>query len=137
MTFAHQTPRNQVSANLFSGNIRGIWSGSTFESRTSTFYFASQTSFRALSPTTHLEPPTSPAAVMFRWLHSIGVFLIFLSALLLLVTSISAPVVGQIAMLKVDFRNPQNARQASILFGSFGHCIHLDTSPGIGFGGCV
>lgn len=35
---------------------------------------------------------------MFRWLHYIGVAFLFLAAILLLVTTISSPVIGDIAV---------------------------------------
>jgi hypothetical protein len=38
---------------------------------------------------------------MFRWLHYVGVAFLFIAALLLLVTTISSPVIGDIAILKV------------------------------------
>jgi len=65
---------------------------------------------------------------MFRWLHSIGVLLIFISAILLLITSISSPVVGDIAILKVMLKNQTDNRHSSVTFGTFGHCI-LDVPP--------
>lgn len=65
---------------------------------------------------------------MFRWLHSIGVALIFISAALLLVTTISSPVIGDIAILKVLLTNQTDIRHSSVTFGSFGHCI-LDVPP--------
>jgi len=65
---------------------------------------------------------------MFRWLHTIGVTLIFLSSLLLLITTISAPVVGDIGILKVTLKNQTNIRHSSVTFGTFGHCV-LDVAP--------
>jgi len=65
---------------------------------------------------------------MFRWLHTIGVALIFISAILLLITTISAPVVGDIAILKVTLTNQTNLRHSSVTFGTFGHCV-LDVAP--------
>jgi SUR7/PalI family len=65
---------------------------------------------------------------MFRWLHYIGVALIFIAAALLLVTTVSAPVVGDLAILKVLLTNQTDFRHSSVTFGSFGHCI-LDVPP--------
>lgn len=65
---------------------------------------------------------------MFRWLHWIGVLLIFISAILLLITTISAPVIGDIGILKVMLKNETDIRHSSVTFGSFGHCV-LDVAP--------
>jgi hypothetical protein len=65
---------------------------------------------------------------MFRWLHLIGVAFLFIAAILLLITSISAPVVHDIAILKVTLVNQTNIRHTSVTFGSFGHCV-LDVAP--------
>lgn len=65
---------------------------------------------------------------MFRWLHFIGVAFLFISAILLLITSISAPVIGDIAILKVMLTNHTDIRNSSVTFGSLGHCI-LDVPP--------
>jgi hypothetical protein len=65
---------------------------------------------------------------MFRWLHYIGVALIFISAILLVITTISAPIVGDIAILKVTLTNRTDARASAVTFGTFGHCI-LDVPP--------
>lgn len=70
----------------------------------------------------------SPIATMFRWLHSIGVALIFIASILLLITTISSPVIGDIAILKVMLTNSTNIRHSSVTFGTFGHCI-LDVPP--------
>jgi len=65
---------------------------------------------------------------MFRWLHYIGVALIFISSILLLITTISAPVVADIGILKVTLANSSALRHSSINFGTFGHCV-LDVAP--------
>ncbi len=54
--------------------------------------------------------------------------LILLSAILLLITSVSAPAVKDIAILKVMLSNKTHIRNSSVTFGSFGHCI-LDVPP--------
>lgn len=51
-------------------------------------------------------------------LHHVGTFLIFAAAVLLLVASISAPVVNNIAMMKVRYNSGN-----TVSFGTFGHCI--------------
>jgi len=54
--------------------------------------------------------------------------LIFISAILLLITTISAPIIGDIAILKVTLTNSSDIRHSSVTFGTFGHCI-LDVAP--------
>lgn len=61
-------------------------------------------------------------------LHWIGVTFLFIAFILLLVTSISAPVIPDIAILKVLLSNSSDIRRASVTFGSFGHCV-LDVAP--------
>jgi len=65
---------------------------------------------------------------MFRWLHIIGVILMFISAILLLITTISSPVIGDIGILKVMLTNQTHIRHSSVTMGSFGHCV-LDVAP--------
>jgi SUR7/PalI family len=65
---------------------------------------------------------------MFRWLHSIGAVFILLAAILLLITTISAPVIGDIAIMKVMLTNQTDIRHSSLTFGTFGHCA-LDVPP--------
>jgi hypothetical protein len=65
---------------------------------------------------------------MFRWLHTIGVLLIFISAILFLIPSIAAPVIHDIGILKVTLTNSSNVRHSSINFGTFGYCV-LDVAP--------
>jgi hypothetical protein len=60
--------------------------------------------------------------------HHFGTFLLFAAAILLLVTTISAPVVGDIAILKVMLTNRSDIRNSSVTFGTFGHCV-LDVAP--------
>lgn len=55
--------------------------------------------------------------------HHIGTFLLFAAAVLLLITTISSPVIKDIAILKVHLSN-----SSSVTFGTFGHCI-VDASP--------
>jgi hypothetical protein len=60
--------------------------------------------------------------------HHVGTFLLFVAAVLLLVTTISAPVIGDIAILKVMLTNKSDLRNSSVTFGTFGHCV-LDVAP--------
>jgi hypothetical protein len=60
--------------------------------------------------------------------HHFGTFLLFVAAILLLITTISAPVIGDIAILKVMLTNKSDLRNSSVTFGTFGHCI-LDVAP--------
>lgn len=60
--------------------------------------------------------------------HHVGTFLLFAASILLLVTTISAPVIKDIAILKVMLTNKTNIRNSSVIFGTFGHCI-LDVPP--------
>jgi hypothetical protein len=60
--------------------------------------------------------------------HHIGTFLLFVAAILLLITTISAPVIGDIAILKVMLTNRSDVRNSSVTFGTFGHCV-LDVAP--------
>ena len=61
-------------------------------------------------------------------IHFFGTLLLFIGAALLLVTTISAPVVGDLAMLKIILTNHTDIRNSSVTFGTFGHCI-LDVPP--------
>ncbi|CAJ2502456.1 Uu.00g098500.m01.CDS01 [Anthostomella pinea] len=53
--------------------------------------------------------------------HHIGSFLLFAATVLLIITDISAPVVNDLSLLKVDLAN-SNDRQPTITFGTFGYC---------------
>jgi len=65
---------------------------------------------------------------MFRGFHWIGVAFIFIAAILLLITSISAPVIADIGILKVTLSNKTDLRNSAVTFGTFGHCV-LDVPP--------
>jgi len=65
---------------------------------------------------------------MTRVFHWIGVAFIFIASILLLITTISAPVIKDIAILKVMLTNQTDIRHSSVTFGAFGHCI-LDVPP--------
>ncbi|KAI0431219.1 pali-domain-containing protein [Xylaria sp. FL1042] len=70
--------------------------------------------------------------------HHIGTFFLFAATVLLIITDISAPVVSDISLLKIELGN--NARSTlftddddrfpSITFGTFGYCIKDFTSSG-------
>lgn len=55
-------------------------------------------------------------------IHYIGVFLLFLSSLLLLLVTISAPIIDHLGLLRVDLGNSSKAHEYSIVFGTFGYC---------------
>ncbi|MCJ1227929.1 hypothetical protein MMC12_004588 [Toensbergia leucococca] len=60
--------------------------------------------------------------------HWVGVAFLFIASILLLITTISAPVIGDIAILKVTLTNSSDLRHSSVTFGTFGHCV-LDVAP--------
>jgi len=60
--------------------------------------------------------------------HHVGTFLLFVAAILILITTISAPVIGDIGILKVTLTNRSALRNSSVTFGTFGHCV-LDVAP--------
>jgi hypothetical protein len=61
-------------------------------------------------------------------LHHVGTFFLFAASILLLITTISAPVIKDIPILKVMLTNFTDIRNSSVTFGTFGHCI-LDVPP--------
>lgn len=61
-------------------------------------------------------------------LHWVGVIFILIASILLLICSISSPVIPDIAMLKVMLTNSSDIRPSSVTFGTFGYCI-LDSAP--------
>jgi hypothetical protein len=65
---------------------------------------------------------------MARIIHWTGVAFIFIASILLLVTTISSPVIGDIGILKVMLTNFTDIRNSSVTFGAFGHCV-LDVPP--------
>ncbi|KAK4569332.1 hypothetical protein LTR86_003094 [Recurvomyces mirabilis] len=60
--------------------------------------------------------------------HWIGVALLLISSLLLLVTTISAPILKDVAFLHVILTNKTEIRNSSVTFGTLGYCI-LDVPP--------
>lgn len=61
--------------------------------------------------------------------HHIGTFLLFAGAVLLLITTISAPVVNNISILKVHLSDRSTAGYSSVTFGTFGYCMRDATDP--------
>lgn len=64
-------------------------------------------------------------------IHHIGTALLFIAAVLLLITTISAPVVNDISIFKVTLTNSSTQRNSSVTFGTFGYCVR-DVSDGTG-----
>lgn len=60
---------------------------------------------------------------MFRWLHHIASFWLFVAAILLLVVSVSSPVANDIGFLKVDLSGPRS--NDKLVFGNWGFCITI------------
>lgn len=58
----------------------------------------------------------------------IGVFFLFAASILLLMVTISAPVVHDLGLLRVTLTNQTQIRHSSVSFGTFGYCI-LDVPP--------
>jgi hypothetical protein len=65
---------------------------------------------------------------MLRTVIRIGVFLLFAASVLLLITTISAPVLNDVGLLHVTLQNFTDFRHSSISFGTFGYCV-LDVPP--------
>lgn len=61
-------------------------------------------------------------------LHWVGVIFLLAAAICLLISTITAPVIHDIAMLKVTLTNSSDLRHSSVTFGTFGHCV-LDVAP--------
>ncbi|KAI1497823.1 actin cortical patch SUR7/pH-response regulator pali [Biscogniauxia marginata] len=54
--------------------------------------------------------------------HHIGTFFLFAAVVLLIITDISAPVVADISLLRVELDSSNSGRQPVITFGTFGWC---------------
>ena len=64
--------------------------------------------------------------------HHLGTFFLLAATILLVITCISAPVVHDIAILKVHLNGDSSSRGSddpSISFGTFGYCITHDDGP--------
>lgn len=57
------------------------------------------------------------------FLHHIGTFLLFASSILLLITTISAPVINDIGIMKVKLTNGTDSHNSVVSFGTFGYCV--------------
>ncbi|KAF3761026.1 pali-domain-containing protein [Cryphonectria parasitica EP155] len=57
------------------------------------------------------------------FLHHIGTFFLFAATILILITTISAPVVNDIGLLKVTLGNATNSHYSEVSFGTFGYCV--------------
>lgn len=57
-----------------------------------------------------------------------GVVLLFITAILLLIVSVSAPVLKDVGLLRVMLTNKTEIRNSSVSFGTFGYCV-LDVPP--------
>jgi hypothetical protein len=55
-------------------------------------------------------------------IHHFGTFLLFSAVVLLVITNITAPVVHNISLLRIDINNNNNDNQALTL-GTFGYCL--------------
>jgi hypothetical protein len=55
--------------------------------------------------------------------HHIGTFFLLVATALLLVTTITAPVVNDIAILKVHLPNRTSSSHSAVSFGTFGFCV--------------
>lgn len=60
--------------------------------------------------------------------HHVGTLFLFAAAILLLITTISAPIVNDISLLEVTLTNSSALRHSSVTFGTFGYCV-LDVAP--------
>jgi len=63
--------------------------------------------------------------------HHIGTFLLFVAAILLLITTISSPVVNDLAILKVDLGNRATSYHSTVTFGTFGWCENNLNGDGV------
>ncbi|KAK0643104.1 pali-domain-containing protein [Cercophora newfieldiana] len=61
--------------------------------------------------------------------HHIGTFLLLAATVLLIVTCISAPVVHDIGLLKIDLGGPNVLNRRTVSFGTFGYCITDPNQP--------
>lgn len=55
--------------------------------------------------------------------HHIGTFLLLVSTVLLIITSITAPVVNDLGLMKVKLSNATNDHYSEVSFGTFGYCV--------------
>lgn len=55
--------------------------------------------------------------------HHIGTFMLLVATVLLIITSITAPVVNDIGLMKVKLSNATNDHYSEVSFGTFGYCV--------------
>ncbi|KAM5352457.1 hypothetical protein ACJ41O_005180 [Fusarium nematophilum] len=63
-----------------------------------------------------------------RFIHHFGAFLLFAATILLIVVDITAPVVNDIAILRVDLNSNGAGSASEVTFGTFGYCIIRDNA---------
>jgi len=57
----------------------------------------------------------------------IGTFLLFVALVLLIIVTVSSPVINDIGFLKVTLSNGTTANPSSVTFGTLGYCV-LDST---------
>jgi hypothetical protein len=57
-----------------------------------------------------------------RSLVRVGVLLLFISSLLLLLVTISSPIINGLGLLRVELGNSTKSHDYTVVFGTFGHC---------------
>jgi hypothetical protein len=55
-----------------------------------------------------------------KFIHHIGTFFLLAATVLLIIADISSPVINDISMLRVDFRD--SVSESSFTFGTLGYC---------------
>lgn len=55
--------------------------------------------------------------------HHVGTFLLLVATALLLVTTITAPVVNDISIMRVQLSNRTSSSRSAVSFGTFGYCV--------------
>jgi uncharacterized membrane protein len=65
--------------------------------------------------------------MVFRGIHYFGCFLLFTASILILFSTISAPIINSISLLRVDLDQQAGGLGSSVAFGTFGYCV---LSPG-------
>ncbi|KAL8418103.1 hypothetical protein RB594_001646 [Gaeumannomyces avenae] len=55
--------------------------------------------------------------------HHFGTFMLFSAVILLVITNITAPVVHNISLLRIDLNDAQGQHNPALTFGTFGHCF--------------
>jgi len=55
--------------------------------------------------------------------HHVGTFLLLVATALLLVTTITSPVVNDMGILRVHLKNRTSSSNSAVSFGTFGYCV--------------